>query len=69
MQDENNPWILIRLIMALVCIYLLWDTFSFPSRSPGSGLGPGAYLVAVGAGISLVAFAILIIRDLPKSSG
>ena len=35
MPSENNPWILIRLIMTLVCIFLLWDIFSYPSRFPG----------------------------------
>jgi len=69
MQTENNPWILIRLIMTLVCIFLLWVIFSFPTRFPGWTLGPGAYLLAVGCGIALVTFTGLILRDLPKIPG
>jgi len=60
---------LIQLIMALVCIALLWIIFSYPARFPGEALGPGAYLLAAGCGIGLVTFAGLVIRDLPKSQG
>ena len=66
MQSESNPWILIRLIMALVCISLLWMIFSFPGRVPGGVLGPGAYLLAAGCGIALVTFTGLVVRDLSR---
>ena len=64
MQSESNPWILIRLIMALVCIALLWMIFSVPARMPGGVLGPGAYLLAAGCVVGLVTFAGMVIRDL-----
>ncbi len=69
MQSDSNPWILIRLIMALVCIFLLWGIFSFPARMPGWTLRPGACLLATGCGIALVTFTRLILRDLPKIPG
>ena len=50
MQSDSNPWILIRLIMTLVCIFLLWVIFSFPSRFPGCTLAPGVYLLQQGVG-------------------
>lgn len=68
MQDESNPWILIRIIMALVCIFLLWDIFSYSARFPGHVLGLGAYILVAGCGIALFTFAGLIIRDLSKLS-
>ncbi|HPQ45663.1 MAG: hypothetical protein PHH09_04225 [Methanoregulaceae archaeon] len=64
MQSESNPWILIRLIMALVCITLLWMIFSVPARVPGWVPSPGAYLLAAGCWIALLTFAGLVIRDL-----
>jgi len=69
MQTENNPWILIRLIMTLLCILLLWSIISFPARMPGWTLAPRRLLLAAGIGIAIVTFTGLILRDLPKISG